>query len=164
MNARAILLIGALSMTACNENTALGNDRAAQLQPAPTPAPVVPAKAALANVAPAIIKPETMSLADIEALGGRAGRCAMTLTEVAFPSFLFEPGVTGAIKLNGKLIPLPEVRKGLYQSGGLTVSISLLDEESNAGSQGMQMIVVPPGADDELGYHGYVQCYEEVEV
>ena len=164
MIARAILLIGALSLTACNENTALGNDRAAQLQPAPTPAPVVPAQAALANVAPAIIKPETMSLADLQALGGRTGLCAMKLTEVAYPSFLFAPGVTGVIKLNGKLIPLPEVREGVYQSGGLTVSIRLLEDEGNAGSQGMQMIVVPPGAADELGYHGYVECYEGAEV
>lgn len=165
MIARATLLtMAALSLSACNQNTALGNDRAAQLQPAPTPAPVEPVEAALANVSPAIIKPETMSPADIEALGGRAGRCAMTLTEVAYPSFLFETGAAGVIKLNGKLIPLPEVREGVYRAGDLTVSISLLDEEGNAGSQGMQMIVVPPGADDELGYHGYVQCYAEAEI
>lgn len=160
----AMVLAGALSLTACNQNTAPGNDRAARLDPAPTPAPIEPARTALANVSPGLIKPETMSHADIEALGGRAGRCAMTLTEVAYPSFLFETGAAGVIKLNGKLIPLPEVREGLYRAGGLTVSISLLDEEGNAGSQGMQMIVVPPGAGDEIGFHGYVQCHEGARV
>ncbi|MDT0576467.1 hypothetical protein RM533_09725 [Croceicoccus sp. F390] len=35
-----------------------------------------------------------------------------------------------------------------------------LGGESNAGLQTMEMIVVPPEADDEIGYRGYVQCFE----
>src|SRR3546814_7615997 len=78
----------ALALSACNQNTAAGNDREARVEPAPTPAPIMHAQEALQNVATAIIKPETMSNADVQALGGRQGRCAVVLTEVAFPSFL----------------------------------------------------------------------------
>jgi hypothetical protein len=35
-----------------------------------------------------------------------------------------------------------------------------LGDVSNAGLQTMEMIVVPPGADDEIGYRGYVQCFK----
>ncbi|MAC57568.1 MAG: hypothetical protein CMH85_04695, partial [Novosphingobium sp.] len=64
---RAILLLGvaALGLTACNRNTAVGNDREALLDPAPAAAPIESASAALENVSTAIIKPETMSKADV---------------------------------------------------------------------------------------------------
>jgi len=149
-----------LALTGCNRNTAVGNDREAQLDPPPTAAPVMHAEAALANVATEIIKPETMSNADIQALGGRSGRCAVKLTEVAFPSFLYRPGGSGAIKLNGKLIALAPAGEGRFADGDLSVMLRPLGEEGNAGLKAMQMIVVPPGATDELGYSGYVQCYD----
>ena len=151
----------ALLLAGCNENTAVGNDREAQLEPAPTPAPIMGATAALENIATTIIKPETMSVADIQALGGRDGRCAILLTEVAFPSFLYEPGGTGVIKLNGKLIPLPSSGADSFADGGLSVTlVPLEDEEGDAGLEAMEMIVVPPGAKDEIGYSGFVQCYD----
>ncbi|MCH9828979.1 MAG: hypothetical protein K0U79_14685 [Gammaproteobacteria bacterium] len=151
----------ALFLAACNQNTSIGNDREAQLEAAPMPAPVEDASSALQNVATAIIKPETMSDADVEVLGGKAGRCSIVLTEIAFPSFLYEPdGGPGAIKLNGKLIPLTSTGENRFADGELTVTLRVLDEKGNAGSQGMEMIVVPPGAKDEIGYHGYRRCYE----
>ena len=153
----------ALSLGACNENTAVGNDREAQIEAAPTPSPIMGAEAALRNVATAIIKPETMTDADVSALGGRDGRCAVNLTEVAFPSFLYEPGASGAIKLNGKLIVLPSIGVNRFEDGGLIVTLRPLDDEGNAGLQSMEMIVVPPGAEDELGYRGYVQCHGALE-
>src|SRR3546814_3462208 len=85
------IVSAALALSACNQNTAAGNDREARVEPAPTPAPIMHAQEALQNVATAIIKPETMSNADVQALGGRQGRCAVVLTEVAFPSFLYLP-------------------------------------------------------------------------
>ncbi len=160
MTARLLtIVVAAITLAACNQNTALGNDREAQLDPAPAPAPIEPPEAALANVAVEMIKPETMADVDIEALGGRQGRCAVKLTEVGFPSFLYQPGVSGAIKLNGKLIPLPQTGPGRYQAGDLLVTLRTLDEKGNAGLQAMEMVVVPPGADDEIGYRGYVQCF-----
>lgn len=157
--ALSLLLVPALA--GCNRNTAVGNDREARLDAPPTPAPVVRAEAALENVATELVKPETMSDADLQALGGRTGRCVVRLTEVGFPSFLFEPGGSGAIKLNGKLIVLPSAGELRFADGGLSVTLRPLEgEEGSAGLAGMQMIVVPPGAGDEIGYSGYVHCYD----
>ncbi len=152
-----LLLAAALPLTACNENTSLGNDREAQLDPAPSPAPVMGAAQALQNVATELIKPETMSRADITALGGLAGKCTIKLTEVAHPSLVFE-GESATIKLNGKLINLPSVGSGRFESGGLSVALEPNGEEGDAGLQGMDMIIVPPEAEDEIGYGGYIEC------
>ena len=150
-----------VALAGCNRNTAVGNDREAQVEAPPTPAPIVGVEAGLENVATALLKPETMSNTDLQALGGTRGRCAVKLTEVAFPSFLYEPGGSGAIKLNGKLIVLPQESAGRFADAGLSVTLRPLEgDEGNAGLEGMQMIVVPPGAKDEIGYHGYVQCYD----
>ena len=165
MTARLLTIAAAaLALAACNQNTALGNDREAQLDPAPAPAPVVGAAAGLANVAAEAIKPETMSDADIAVLGGKQGRCAVRLTEVAFPSFLYEPDGQGAIKLNGKLIVLPRTGEGRFADAGLQVMLRPVDETGNAGLKAMEMLVVPPGAGDELDYRGYVQCHSETAV
>lgn len=150
----------ALPLAACNQNTELGNDREGQIDAAPTPAPIMGAAAALENVATAALKPETMSDADIAALGGREGRCAVKLTEVGFPSFLYEPTGSGAIKLNGKLIVLRNAGDARFEDGGLTVTLQPVDDEGNAGLQAMEMIIVPPGAKDEIGYRGYSQCFQ----
>ena len=159
MRTLTLLALGvALPLAACNRNTAPGNDREAQLDPAPTPASIEPASAALANVATAIVKPETMTDADIRAIGGTRGRCVFRLTEVAFPSFVYEAGRRGFIKLNGKLIPVAAAGQDRYTSGDLLVTTRVLDDEGNAGLRSMELIVVPPGAKDELGYRGYVAC------
>jgi hypothetical protein len=70
MSRAAWFLPLAFVLAACNQNTATGNDREARLDPVPSPAPITNAPAALNNVATALIKPETMSQADIQALGG----------------------------------------------------------------------------------------------
>lgn len=74
---RVIALVAAAALAACNQNTELGNDREGQIEPATTPALVMRAAAARANVASQAIKPETMSDTDtdtdIAALGGREG-------------------------------------------------------------------------------------------
>lgn len=150
----------ALPLCACNQNTALGNDREAQIDPAPTPAPVMNAAAALQNVSTAILKPETMSDTDIAALGGLTGRCVVRFTEVSHPAFLFEPDGSGAIKMNGKLIVLSQAGSNRFESGELSVTLQPNDDEGDAGLQGMNMIVLPPGAQDEIGYSGFVQCFD----
>lgn len=101
-----------------------------------------------------------MTSADIGVLGGMEGRCDFGMTEVAFPSFLYRPGSDGAIKLNGKLIPLPSIGENRFADGGLSVTLRPLEEEGNAGSQGMRMIVISPAAEDEIGYDGYVRCHD----
>jgi len=149
-----------LALAGCNRNTAIGNDREAQLDAAPSPAPVMAPQQALANISTALIKPETMTEADLAAVGGLDGQCAIRLTELAFPSFVFAPGVsgTGTIKLNGKLVPLPAANEGRFAQGDLSVILRPRDESGDAGLPGMDMIVVVPGAEDELGYAGFVEC------
>src|SRR3546814_13310866 len=74
-----------------------------------------------------------MSNADVQALGGRQGRCAVVLTEVAFPSFLYLPQGSGAIKLNGKLIVLPRTGEKQFADGGLSVTLRSVAEKGAAG-------------------------------
>jgi hypothetical protein len=100
-------------LAACNENTATGNDQQERLDPAPTAAPVAGAAEALSGIAPEVVQPEIVSEADIAALGGLEGACVIRLTAVAFPSFIYDRGGSGgAVKLNQKLIPLPETEGG----------------------------------------------------
>jgi len=156
-----VLLMG---LAACNQNTELGNDREGQIDAAPAPAPIMSAAAALENVAKAAIKPETMSDADIAALGGKRGRCAVKLTEVGFPSFLYGREARGAIKLNGKLIILPKTSENRFEGDGLIVRLQPVDGVGNAGLQSIDFVIVPPGAKDEIGYRGYVRCYDNGDV
>lgn len=147
----------ALGLGGCNRNTAQGNDREAQLDAAPTPAPIEDAGSALANVDKALLKPETMSGADLAALGGLAGKCAVRLTEVAHPSLVFTPE-TAVIKLNGKLIPLRAVGADHYRGDGASLTLRPNGDRGDAGLEGIDMILVPPGAKDEIGYAGFRDC------
>ncbi|WP_121120017.1 DUF6692 family protein [Croceibacterium ferulae] len=142
----------------CNSNIAPGNDREAQIDAAPTPAPVMGAAEALSGIAIEAVQPETMTDADIAALGGLEGRCAIRLTEVSEPSFLYRPRGSGAIKLNGKLIELSAAGGRRFVDGGLNVQLRPVEGEGNAGLPEHEMIVMLPGAQDELGFRGYRQC------
>ncbi|QQN73635.1 DUF6692 family protein [Croceicoccus sp. YJ47] len=153
-----VAALSALALAGCNRNTAIGNDREAGRDPPAQAAPIRPAGSALRNVSTALIKPETMSDADVAAIGGTEGRCVFTLTEVSFPAFVYTPGEQGFIKLNGTLIPLDPAGADRFESGQLIVTTRLLDTRGNAGLRGLEMIVVPPGAGDELGYRGYTSC------
>ena len=159
MKTTFILTTGlAVALAGCNQNTAIGNDREAQLDPPAKASPIEPASSALQNISTALVKPETMSDADVSAIGGKVGRCVFRLTEVGYPTFVYEPGSQGFIKLNGKLIPVSAAGTDRYTSGDLLVTTRLLDDEGNAGLQAQELIVVPPGAGDELGYRGYSIC------
>lgn len=157
-----LALAGSILLAGCNQNTALGNDREAELYPAPEAAPIVSVEEALANVAVEIVKPETMSDADIRAIGGTADRCVFRLTEMSFPAFVYEAGGDAFIKLNGKLVPLRASGENRYMAGGLLIVTRLIDETGNAGLQMQEMMMVPPDAKDELGYRGFAQCYGTV--
>lgn len=152
------ILVAPLALAACNQNTSAGADREAQVDPAPTPAPQVSAAQALSGIAIEAVAVETMTDADIAALGQLAGKCRIVLTEVAKPSLSFEPGIRATIKLNGKLVTLPSSGASSYADGGLEVRLRPVDEEGDAGLPAEEMIVLLPGAKDELGYRGYRQC------
>lgn len=157
MNKFAILSLAVLPLAACNTNTATGNDREAQLDPPATAAPVESAASALANLSPGLMLPETMSGADLAALGaGKA--CQFRLTEVAFPSFVYDTSGRGAIKINGKLIPVTASGTGRYANGDLRIRTRPLDDEGDAGLQMQELIIAGPGMKDEFGFWGYTTC------
>ncbi|MCF8708799.1 DUF6692 family protein [Rhizorhapis sp. SPR117] len=149
-----------LMLGACNRNTSPGNDREAQVDAAPTPAPRQDAAEALSGIAAEAVQAETMSDTDLASLGGPNGKCLIRLTRVGLPSFVHN-GLdrTGVIKLNGKLIPIPAKRSGLFADGGLRVAIRPVDSAfDSSGFREVDMIVMLPGAKDELGYRGYEDC------
>lgn len=160
---RLALFAIALFLSGCNQNTAPGNDREAQLEPAPPPAPQERAAEALSGVATEILQIETMSDADVASIGGLDGRCTIRLTQVGYPSFVYGgPQNTGIIKLNGKLIPLPAVSETTFEQSGLSVVIRPVDEEFGDDSmREAEIIVMLPGAKDELGYRGYESCSKQ---
>ncbi|MEQ9662707.1 MAG: hypothetical protein RLN87_09195 [Parasphingopyxis sp.] len=128
------------------------------MDPLETAAPIRSARDALANVSTAIIKPETISDADMQALGPDRGECTFRLTEVSFPVLVYGEGTGAIIKLNGSLIPLRATGPGEFASGDLRVNIRMLESQGGAGLHAMEMVVIPPGAEDELGYHGFRHC------
>ncbi|MEW9854911.1 DUF6692 family protein [Novosphingobium sp. M1R2S20] len=155
-----------LMLCACNSNTAPGNDREAQLDSAPMPASVVPASQALSGIATEAVQAETMTATEIASLGGAEGRCLIRLTRVGLPSFVLdERHGTGAIKLNNKLIPLQAEPGGHYYSDGdLRVVIRPVDQQlAKEVFREVDMIVMLPGAKDELGYRGYEDCSQAPE-
>ncbi|MGE0776175.1 MAG: DUF6692 family protein [Sphingomonadaceae bacterium] len=154
--------LSALGLGACNRNSATGNDREAQMDPAPAPAPRMPAAQALSGIATEAVQAETMSEADTASLGGLQGKSVIRLTAVGFPSFMLD-GRSGVIKLNGKLIPLRADRDGMFADGQLRVVVRPVDDKFNAdGVREADMIVMLPGAKDEIGYRGYEDCSRRI--
>ena len=144
----ALIAAIALPLAACNSNTAPGNDREAQLDPPATAAPIEDAATALANVSPGLMLPETMNGADIAALGAQ-NSCQFRLTEIAFPSFVYDDSGQGAVTADG-----PDS----YSNGELRIKTRMLDDEGDAGLQMQEMIVAAPRAKDEFGFWGYTTC------
>ncbi|KEO86809.1 MULTISPECIES: DUF6692 family protein [Erythrobacteraceae] len=160
MRSAAILTLATLGLAACNTNTAPGNDREAHLDPPVQAAPIEDASTALANLSPGLMLPETMTDADLAALDAE-GDCQFRLTEVAYPSFVYDSEGQGAIKINGRLIPVSRDEQGNYSNGELRVTTRLLDDEGTAGLRMQEMIVVAPRASDEFGFWGYTTCGTE---
>ena len=100
---------------------------------------------------------DALSDADLAALGAE-NACQFRLTEVAFPSFVHDGDGQGAIKINGKLIPVMSNGPGSYASGELRIRTRPLDDRGTAGLQMQEMIVVAPRAKDEFGFWGYTTC------
>ena len=101
--------------------------------------------------------PETMNGADIAALGAE-NSCQFRLTEIAFPSFVYDDSGQGAVKINGTLIPVTADGPDSYSNGELRIRTRMLDDEGDAGLQMQEMIVAAPRAKDEFGFWGYTTC------
>ncbi len=157
----SILTVAAgLALAGCNSNTAPGNDKEAQLDSPAKAVAQADAASALAGIATGAIQPETMTPADIASLGGNAGRCLFSMTEVGFPSMVYGGGTNAAtVRLNGKLITLPSSGEGKYTGGGLSVAVRPVDAKAGRGERReAEMVIMLPGAKDELGYRGFSMC------
>lgn len=154
--AAAALLLG---FAACTDNTAPGNDREARLDPPEPPAQRAPASS-LAQLAPGLLKPESMTEADLALVSPGAGACLFRYTEVGLPVFVYPAGgaAPATIKLNGKLIELPPAGGLAFADGGIRVEMSHPDGLEAGGQQQAQLVLRLAGAPDELGFRGVTAC------
>lgn len=148
-----------LGFAACTDNTAPGNDREARLDP-PKPAAERAAASSLAQLDPGLLKPESMTDADVASLSPGAGTCLFRYTEVGLPIFLYPADGAGAatIKLNGKLIELPPAGGSAFADGGIRVEMNHPDGLPEDGQEEAELILRMERASDELGFRGVTEC------
>ena len=148
-----------LGLAACTDNDAIGNDRAAQLDPPTLPAERAPAES-LAQVEPGLLKPAPFTEADIASLSLPRASCLFRYTDAGFPVFLYPAGgdAPAIIKLNGKLIMLPPVGGFHYAAGPIRVEMSHPDGVPTEGEEEAVLILRLAGASDELGFLGVTEC------
>jgi hypothetical protein len=150
------LVVLALSLGACTENTAPGNDREARLSPPEPPAEVASVEAALEGAGGGLY-PEVMTDPDLGRVADRGTRCLFRFTRVGLPVFAY--GTTGVIKLNGKLVPLPHTGEGQFAEGGVAVTVRSLDDDADVAEPfHAELVLWLPEKDHELGYHGFAEC------
>jgi hypothetical protein len=156
--ASAILAGTAFLLAAgCAGNTAIGNDREAELDPPVQPAPILAAGAALQGIATSLVIPQIMTDADRGNIPDMTNSCQFRMTKVGEPVVVY--GSQAVVKLNGKLVPLQASGTGSYAADGVTVTVRALDDDADtANAFGAEFVLRLPGAPDELGYHGFSEC------
>lgn len=148
-----------LLVAGCVSNTAPGNDREAELEPAAPAAPMASAAEATANVEPSLLFPETMTDADVRAAGSTVGNCRFRFTRVGFPVLLYSDGGTAVVKMNGKLIPLQPAGAGHFADAGVDITLRPLDDaELDEPQFASELVLRLAGAPDELGFQGFAEC------
>ena len=171
-----VLLLGG-----CAENTAPGNDRAAEDAPPSAAADLVPASKAVREAEVSAVYPETMTEKEVrKTVRGRI--CRFTYTGVGDPVLAVEvpkagaqPG-RGVMKLNGKLVELQgESGEGqdmlagetVMQADGLRAAVAP-DQESteaidNAKQRREAALRFKVEGAEEVGFWGFYTCGEVVE-
>ena len=154
-----VLAIAAFLLTgACNDNSAVGNDRESELDPPAEPAEVMGAGAALQGIATALVIPQIMTPADLRNVPPIESACVFRMTAVGEPVVIYGPR-QAVVKLNGKLVPLPGSEGAAYAADGVTVTVRPLEDEGEAeGAFEAEFVLRLPAARDELGFHGYSEC------
>lgn len=141
----------------CTGNSAVGNDREAQLDPAPRPAEVMAASAALQGIAPELVIPQIMTDADLGNVPDMTNRCMFRMTKVGEPVIIYGP--QAVVKLNGRLVPLPASSEGGYAAAGVTVTVMSVDEDAEVeGPVETDFVLRLPGIRHERGYRGFAEC------
>lgn len=147
-------------LTGCIDNTAIGNDREAQIDPPEPPAEMAPPES-LAQIDPGLLKPQPIREADLASLRGSEALCRFRYTEVGFPVFLYPAAgdASAIIKLNGKLIPLPSAGESYAYAGGpVRALMRHPDGVPLAGEEEAVLILRLDGASGELGFAGEAEC------
>ena len=155
-------LAACLMLAGCRHaNPSTGNDTEAALDPPEVAAPKRGAGQALAGVAMEDVQPETMSLADLDSLGGIKDRCVFRLAADGWPSFVYGGAQTGGVlKLNQTLITLPDRDPNAFADGGLQVTLRPLSKDaSNDTQQPADLIIHLPHTAQELGFQGFSECH-----
>lgn len=148
----------AVVAAACNENSAVGNDRESELDPPRPPAEVMAAGAALQGIASSLVIPQIMTPADRRNVPAVASPCTFRMTAVGEPVVVYSPQ-QAVVKLNGKLVPLPASGADSYAADGVTVTVRPLDgEEQGEDAFEAEFILRLPGETNESGYHGSAAC------
>ena len=151
----------ATQMGGCADNESPGNDREAQLDRPSPPAEMAEGDAAIAGVETSLLHPELIIDSDLAAVTLEAGMCEFRYTRVDFPSFLYSSSGTSAlIKLNGKLVPMSGSGGGGFTSGGVRAQIREIAEGEGDELRQSELILMLPGAPNELGYRGFSSCPE----
>lgn len=133
------VMFALLVMGGCAENTAPGNDRAAEYASPPAAADVASASEAVKQANLASVYPETMTTQEIgKVVRGRS--CQFTYTGVGDPVLVIEVDKSGAdpgrgvMKLNGKLV---ELRAATGRGQDLLVGTTIMEAD------GIRSIVRP---------------------
>lgn len=152
------VLVG-LWVSGCTDNEAPGNDREAGLSSPEPPAELAPAGAAIEGVVTGLLQPQVFTDADLRNVPEVGDRCIFSFTRVGLPILVY--GSTAVLKLNGKAVALPAAGDGEYAADGVTLTLRPLEDDPGAGELfSSELVLRLPGADHELGYHGYSRCGE----
>ena len=133
MSRTALLPLVALGLvaSACENNSAPGNDREAQLAPPEPPAEIVAASEAIEGVENGLLLPQPMTEADLRTIPAEASRCLFSYTGVGEPVLGY--GSSSVLKLNGKLVLLPGAADGRYSANGVNVTVRPVAEPARGG-------------------------------
>ena len=158
MRLRVIPLLAlALTVSACPENSAPGNDRESELDPPTPPASLASVDAVIQGLEPSVLIPQAMTEDDVRSLPPELRSCVFRFTGEGQPIVTYGPG--GAVlKLNSKLAQVPGIADGRYASAGVDVTIREIEGGEDEDGLRTEFVFRVPGAADELGYHGFSEC------
>lgn len=151
-----LVMLG-LIISGCEENSAPGNDREAQLSPPSPPAEIASVGAAIEGVENDLLLPQPMTNGDLRNVPGGTGGCFFSYTRVGLPVVAY--GAAATVKLNDKLVPLTALGEGQFGAGELSVTVVPMEEPRRDGEPFVvQMVLWLPGADHERGFQGFSRC------
>ena len=158
MRLRVIPLLAlALTVSACPENSAPGNDRESELDPPQPPAPLASVDAVVQGLEPSVLIPQAMTEGDVRSLPPELRSCVFRFTREGQPIVTYGPG--GAVlKLNSELAQVSRIGDGRYASAGADMTMREIDGGEDDAGLRAEFVFRVAGAANELGYRGFSEC------